>query len=108
MPVESTLYRLYRKDYVNAFSTTGFGYGLTENAEIRGFKFGVRIDHILRRRPPADAEQTTEMVRTVRHSLLKSASRDNYGPKVRTLEGDGSPNIGESGLQSCMLAVRCA
>jgi vancomycin resistance protein VanJ len=47
MPVESVWYRQFWAGYSNAFSTAGFGYGLTEEVEIRGFKYKARIDHVL-------------------------------------------------------------
>lgn len=47
MPTESVFYRRHWLDYSNAFSNAGFGYGLTMKVIIRGFKYGVRIDHIL-------------------------------------------------------------
>ena len=49
MPAESLWYRRVWADYSNAFSTAGFGYGLTETIAIRGFEYKVRIDHILTR-----------------------------------------------------------
>ncbi len=51
MPVESAWYRQSWAGYENAFSRAGFGYGRTMKAEIRGFGFGIRIDHILTRGP---------------------------------------------------------
>jgi endonuclease/exonuclease/phosphatase (EEP) superfamily protein YafD len=47
MPAESIFYRRDWLDYANAFSNAGFGYGLTMKVIIRGFRYGVRIDHIL-------------------------------------------------------------
>jgi vancomycin resistance protein VanJ len=47
MPTESVFYRRDWLDYSNAFSNAGFGYGLTMKVVIRGFQYGVRIDHIL-------------------------------------------------------------
>lgn len=49
MPADSVWYRRSWSDYSNAFSEAGFGYGLTEQVEIGGFKYKVRIDHILAR-----------------------------------------------------------
>jgi vancomycin resistance protein VanJ len=49
MPMESLMYHRDWADYSNAFSTAGFGYGWTEKATIRGFEYGIRIDHILAR-----------------------------------------------------------
>ncbi len=46
----STGSRIYRRDwakYRNAFSDAGLGYGYTEWPQIRGFSWGVRIDHVL-------------------------------------------------------------
>ncbi len=51
MPVESAWYRQSWADYANAFSRAGFGYGQTMKADVRGFGFGIRIDHILTRGP---------------------------------------------------------
>jgi vancomycin resistance protein VanJ len=51
MPVESVFYRRFWSEYSNAFSTAGFGYGLTMQAMIRGFEYGIRIDHILMHGP---------------------------------------------------------
>jgi vancomycin resistance protein VanJ len=46
-PVESQLYRSIWGEYRNAFSETGLGYGWTQRANIRGFSYSARIDHIL-------------------------------------------------------------
>jgi len=53
MPAESIFYRRDWRDFSDAFSNTGFGYGLTMKAVIREFEFGVRIDHILTSGPLA-------------------------------------------------------
>jgi endonuclease/exonuclease/phosphatase (EEP) superfamily protein YafD len=47
MPVDSAIYRQSWSDYANAFSVAGFAYGPTGFASVRGFSFGIRIDHIL-------------------------------------------------------------
>ena len=47
MPVESTIYRRLWGAYVNAFSITGYGYGWSEKAPVRGIPIAVRIDHVL-------------------------------------------------------------
>jgi endonuclease/exonuclease/phosphatase family metal-dependent hydrolase len=47
MPVDSNIYRESWGNFSNAFSETGFGYGYTEHAAIRGITTAVRIDHIL-------------------------------------------------------------
>ena len=47
MPADSAIYRKYWGDYINAFTTTGSGYGWTEWATVRAIKVGVRIDHVL-------------------------------------------------------------
>lgn len=48
-PPESRLLRDVWGDYHNAFSETGFGYGLTQRVSVRGLPFGARIDHVLTR-----------------------------------------------------------
>ncbi len=47
MPADSPVFRKFWGGYENAFSRTGFGYGMTEVAVIQGIEFRVRIDHIL-------------------------------------------------------------
>jgi vancomycin resistance protein VanJ len=47
MPADSPVFRKFWGGYANAFSRSGFGYGLTEGAEVGGMEFRVRIDHIL-------------------------------------------------------------
>ncbi len=47
LPTDSTIYRQHWADFSNAFSTAGFGFGLTEWPYVRGRWFGTRIDHIL-------------------------------------------------------------
>ena len=47
MPVDSTIYRDVWNRYANAFSTSGFGFGHTKHTDVRGWRFGIRIDHIL-------------------------------------------------------------
>jgi vancomycin resistance protein VanJ len=47
MPVQSAIYREYWGSYSNAFSRTGWGYGWTERAALRGIPIGVRIDQVL-------------------------------------------------------------
>jgi vancomycin resistance protein VanJ len=47
MPVESPIYRSCWARFSNAFSRSGLGFGFTEWPTIRGWRFGIRIDHIL-------------------------------------------------------------
>lgn len=48
MPVDSTIYRsVWGKEYVNAFSWAGLGYGWTVQGGPRKLKIGVRVDHVL-------------------------------------------------------------
>ena len=47
MPTDSSIYRRDWAKYRNAFSDAGLGCGYTEWPRIRGFSWGVRIDHIL-------------------------------------------------------------
>jgi vancomycin resistance protein VanJ len=47
MPADSPVFRKFWGGYANAFSRSGFGYGLTEVAAIHGMEFRMRIDHIL-------------------------------------------------------------
>jgi endonuclease/exonuclease/phosphatase (EEP) superfamily protein YafD len=47
MPTDSNIYRRDWAKYRNAFSDAGLGYGYTEWPRIRGFSWGVRIDHVL-------------------------------------------------------------
>ena len=47
MPTDSGVYRRDWARYRNAFSNAGLGFGYTEWPRIRGFSWGVRIDHIL-------------------------------------------------------------
>jgi vancomycin resistance protein VanJ len=49
MPVDSTIYRQVWSRYTNAFSTSGLGFGHTICADVRGWRFGIRIDHVLTR-----------------------------------------------------------
>lgn len=44
MPVESTIYRQYWREFVNAFEARGFGLGYTK---IEGRLLRIRIDHVL-------------------------------------------------------------
>jgi endonuclease/exonuclease/phosphatase (EEP) superfamily protein YafD len=47
MPTDSRIYRRDWAKYRNAFSDAGLGCGYTEWPRIRGFSWGVRIDHVL-------------------------------------------------------------
>lgn len=47
MPADSPIYRQAWGRYRNAFSTSGFGFGNTIRADVHGWRFGARIDHIL-------------------------------------------------------------
>ncbi len=47
MPADSAIYRACWGRYVNAFSTSGFGFGYTKWTAIHGWQFGARIDHVL-------------------------------------------------------------
>ena len=47
MPVDSAIYRRYWGSYVNAFSASGRGYGYTKRSMVKGWQYGLRIDHIL-------------------------------------------------------------
>ena len=47
MPTHSTIYQDCWAGLSNAFSEAGFGYGYTEQPTIRGWRLGIRIDHIL-------------------------------------------------------------
>lgn len=47
LPTDSTIYRRSWSQYRNAFSMSGFGFGQTMRPEVRGWQFGIRIDHIL-------------------------------------------------------------
>jgi len=47
MPADSPVFRSVWGSYANAFSRSGFGYGLTEGAVVGGMEFRMRIDHIL-------------------------------------------------------------
>jgi endonuclease/exonuclease/phosphatase (EEP) superfamily protein YafD len=47
MPTDSTLYRRDWTRYTNAFSATGWGFGYSFRASLRGFGLGIRIDHVL-------------------------------------------------------------
>ena len=47
MPTDSTIYRACWAQLSNAFSRCGFGFGYTEWPTIRGWRFGIRIDHVL-------------------------------------------------------------
>ena len=47
MPADSLIYRESWDGYANAFSRSGFGYGLSEMVDLHGLQFGIRIDHIL-------------------------------------------------------------
>jgi vancomycin resistance protein VanJ len=46
-PIESNIFRKYWSSYDNAFSTAGLGFGFTKITELRGWKYGTRIDHVL-------------------------------------------------------------
>jgi len=47
MPTDSTIYRKSWAAFRNAFSWSGFGFGHTMRPAIRGWRYGIRIDHIL-------------------------------------------------------------
>ena len=47
MPTDSCIYRRDWAGYRNAFSDAGLGFGYTEWPRVRGFSWGVRIDHVL-------------------------------------------------------------
>ena len=47
LPADSTIYRQSLGRFRNAFSTAGFGFGHTMRPELRGWQYGVRIDHVL-------------------------------------------------------------
>lgn len=47
MTTDSHLYRRDWSNYANAFSQTGWGFGRTMRAPVRGFVFGIRIDQVL-------------------------------------------------------------
>jgi vancomycin resistance protein VanJ len=47
MPTDSTIYRDCWTHLHNAFSRCGFGFGYTEWPTVRGWQFGIRIDHVL-------------------------------------------------------------
>ncbi len=47
MPVESAIYRNYWARFDNAFGQVGFGFGATKMTRVHGFRYGLRIDHIL-------------------------------------------------------------
>jgi len=46
-PTDSSIYRRAWSRYRNAFSTSGFGFGNTIRPKVHGWRFGIRIDHIL-------------------------------------------------------------
>ena len=46
-PVESRIYRTVWGDLTNAFDRVGKGYGHSQRATLRGYRYGVRIDHVL-------------------------------------------------------------
>ena len=46
-PTDSSVYRQTWGRYRNAFSTSGFGLGNTMRPDVHGWRFGIRIDHIL-------------------------------------------------------------
>ena len=47
MPGDSNIFREFWTYYQDAFSAVGFGYGHTKYEPIRGWRYGIRIDHIL-------------------------------------------------------------
>ncbi len=47
MPVESTIYRKFWREYDNAFNRAGAGFGYTKTTAILRRRYGTRIDHIL-------------------------------------------------------------
>lgn len=47
MPEDSGIYADAWGSYANAFSQQGWGYGYTKWTPLRGFHYGLRIDHIL-------------------------------------------------------------
>jgi len=46
-PVESVIYRHDWNQLANAFSRSGLGFGFTKVSEVRGWRYGTRIDHVL-------------------------------------------------------------
>ena len=46
-PIESFIFRKYWSGFDNAFSTAGLGFGFTKITEMRGWRYGTRIDHVL-------------------------------------------------------------
>lgn len=47
MPVESNIYRMHWRQFYNAFTETGLGYGWTFRDVAYGIPIDIRIDHIL-------------------------------------------------------------
>ena len=47
MPCDSAIYRRFWAEHANAFSQTGLGYGYTKWTPVGGFRYGLRIDHVL-------------------------------------------------------------
>jgi endonuclease/exonuclease/phosphatase (EEP) superfamily protein YafD len=47
MPTDSAIYRACWSSLSNAFSKAGLGFGYTEWPTVAGWRFGIRIDHIL-------------------------------------------------------------
>lgn len=47
MPIDSRIYRAVWARYRNAFNRAGFGFGYTKQTVIRGWQYGLRIDHVL-------------------------------------------------------------
>ncbi|MHB1035971.1 MAG: endonuclease/exonuclease/phosphatase family protein [Pirellulales bacterium] len=47
MPADSAIYRASWAGYVNAFSAAGLGFGYTKWTPVRGWLYGLRIDHVL-------------------------------------------------------------
>lgn len=47
LTVDSSIYRRYWSNWVNAFGSSEFGYGHTKNTKINIFNYTARIDHIM-------------------------------------------------------------
>jgi vancomycin resistance protein VanJ len=47
MPTDSAIYRATWAKHVDAFSSSGFGFGYTKWTPVKGWQYGLRIDHVL-------------------------------------------------------------
>jgi vancomycin resistance protein VanJ len=47
MPTDSVIFRRDWDAYINAYSRAGFGFGYSKLTPVGGFKYGLRIDHVL-------------------------------------------------------------